>query len=397
MNRLFASAALVGLGYCMAEFVRNERSATRSSNELDKMSEGSLEPPGRAAPLPENVQALDPRFNKYMLGNTRLERLWTGARWAEGPAWFADLGLLVFSDIPNDRILKYDEKSGRVSVLRQPSGYANGNTRDLEGRLITCCQDRRAVIRTEHDGTHTVLAGEFEGKRLNGPNDVVVKSDGSIWFTDSGYRLGSYYESEHRSAEELIPKALYRFDPRSGGLDAVSKEHVRPNGLAFSPDEKKLYVSDSGLSDGPDKPTTITVYDAGDDGHLGNPQAFFDLRDLGSRAAADPPQASGSGRKERRNSPLRGRAPMAGILNYPIAGGIRVDEDGNVWAGTGWGGPETNGVVVVAPDGTAIGWIYTPEIVANVTFGGARRNRLFMTGSSSIYALHVNVAGAGLA
>ena len=175
------------------------------------------------------------------------------------------------------------------------------------------------------------------------------------------------------------------------------RRSMSANGLAFSPDEKKLYVSDSGLTDGPDKPTTITVYDAGDDGHLGNPQVFFDLRDLGAHAAANPPQASGSGPKEQRNSPFRGRAPMAGILNYPIAGGIRVDEDGNVWAGTGWGGPETNGVTVFAPDGAPIGRIYTPEIVANVTFGGAKRNRLFMTGSSSIYALHVNVAGAGLA
>ncbi|MGH6677409.1 MAG: SMP-30/gluconolactonase/LRE family protein [Bradyrhizobium sp.] len=377
----------------MAELVRNER-GPRSSDGSD---DGSLKPPDSGAPLPENVQALDSRFNKYMLGNTRLKRLWTGARWAEGPVWFADLGLLVFSDVPNDRILKYDEKSGRVSVLRQPSGYANGNTRDREGRLITCCQDRRAVIRTEHDGAQTVLAGEFEGKRLNGPNDVVVKSDGTIWFTDSGYGLGSYYESEHQPAGEMIPKALYRFDPRSGTLDAVSKEHVRPNGLAFSPDEKKLYVCDSGLTDGPDKPTTITVYDIGEDGHLGNPQIFFDLRDLGAGASTTAREGGSGRRKERRNSALRGRAPMAGVLKYPIADGIRVDEDGNVWAGTGWGGPETNGVTVFAPDGAPIGRIYTPEIVANVAFGGAKRNRLFMAGGSSIYALHVNVAGAGFA
>lgn len=394
MKRLLASAALVGLGFCMAELVRNEPAAPRRPGESD---DGSLKPPDRGAPLSENVQALDSRFNKYMLGNTRLKRLWTGARWAEGPVWFADLGLLVFSDVPNDRILKYDEKSGRVSVLRQPSGYANGNTRDREGRLITCCQDRRALIRTEHDGAQTVLAGEFEGKRLNGPNDVVVKSDGTIWFTDSGYGLGNYYESEHQPAEEMIPKALYRFDPRSGALDAVSKEHVRPNGLAFSPDEKKLYVCDSGLTDGPDKPTTITVYDTGEDGHLANPQIFFDLRDLGAGASTTAREGSSGRRSERRNSARRGRAPMAGVLKYPIADGIRVDEDGNLWAGTGWGGPETNGVTVFAPDGAPIGRIYTPEIVANVAFGGAKRNRLFMAGGSSIYALHVNVAGAGFA
>jgi gluconolactonase len=288
----------------------------------------------RGLPSPEwvrypepNVRALDARFNKYMVGNTYIERLWTGAMWAEGPVWFGDVGMLIFSDIPNDRILKYDERSGEVSVLRQPSNYVNGNTRDRDGRLLSCSQEQRAVIRTEHDGKLTVVAAEFEGKKLNGPNDIVVKSDSTIWFTDPGYGLGSYYESNHQTGEET-PRAVYRLDPRAGTVEVVSKDQTRPNGLAFSPDEKKLYICDTGITDGPDKPSDITAYDVGDDGKLSNRQTLFDLKAAGSADGADGTQPAaepgGVGRQhaagrhqergQRRHQPLRSGARAGGGL-----------------------------------------------------------------------------------
>jgi gluconolactonase len=223
------------------------------------------------------VHALDPRFYKYMVGNTYVQRLWTGSMWAEGPVYFGDLKVLVFSDIPNNRLLRYDEVTGQISVLRQPSSYANGNTRDRQGRLLSCLQDERCVIRTEHDGTLTKLAAEFDGKKLNGPNDIVVRSDDSIWFTDPGYGIGSYWESTHQTNAEL-PRTVYRFDPKSGKIDVVSKDQVRPNGLAFSPDEKKLYICDTGITDGPDKPSNIMAYDVSDDNRLTNAKVFFDLK-----------------------------------------------------------------------------------------------------------------------
>ncbi|HJT07291.1 MAG TPA: SMP-30/gluconolactonase/LRE family protein [Stellaceae bacterium] len=372
----------------------------------------------RGLPSPEwvrfpepNVRALDPRFNKYMVGNTYIERLWTGAMWMEGPVWFGDVGMLIFSDIPNNRLMKYDEHSGEVSVLREPSGYSNGNTRDRQGCLISCLQDGRAIVRTEHDGKVTVVAAEFDGKKLNGPNDVVVKSDGTIWFSDPGYGLGSYYESDHQTGEEL-PRSVYRFDPKAGKLDLVSKDQTRPNGLAFSPDEKKLYICDTGITDGPDKPSDISVYDVGDDGKLSNRQTLFDLKkqvpqleqmalnrprnQAASASGAQPAGARGEGSGG--TSPAgQAQGPEAGFFKYGIADGIRVDADGNLWAGTGWGGPVIDGVTVIAPDGAPIGRIFMPEVVANVAFGGAKRNRLFMAGSTSLYAVYVNVAGAGIA
>jgi gluconolactonase len=350
-----------------------------------------------------NVRALDPRFNKYMVGNTYIERLWTGAMWAEGPVWFADVGLLIFSDIPNNRMLKYDEQSGQVSVFRQPSSYTNGNTRDRDGRLVSCEHDSRSVVRTEHDGTLTAVADHFENKQLNGPNDIVVHSDGTIWFTDPGYGIGSYYESDHQTGEEL-PRAVYRLEPKSGKMDVVSRDQTRPNGLAFSPDEKKLYICDTGITDGPDKPSDITVYDVSDDGKLSNRQMFFDLKKMVpqmQQMAADRPRnmpmpAPGTTTEQSGGTTAPGaeQGPEAGFFKYGIADGIRLDTDGNVWAGTGWGGPAIDGVTVIAPDGTPIGRIFTPEVVANVAFGGAKRNRLFMAGSTSLYAVYVNVPGA---
>ncbi len=369
----------------------------------------------RGLPSPEwvrypepNIRALDPRFNKYMVGNTYIERLWTGAMWAEGPVWFGDVGLLIFSDIPNNRILKYDEQSGQVSVLREPSSYTNGNTRDRDGRLLSCSQDARAVIRTEHDGQLTTIAAEFEGKKLNGPNDIVVKSDGTIWFTDPGYGIGSYYESTHQTGAEL-PRAVYRIDPKAGKMDVVSKDQVRPNGLAFSPDEKKLYICDTGITDGPDKPSDITAYDVGDDGKLTNRKTLFDLKkavpmmeQMALNRPRNQPMMAGGTTAGGAATPTSGsttppgteQGPEQGFFKYGIADGIRVDTDGNVWAGTGWGGPVIDGVTVIAPDGTPIGRIFMPEVVANVAFGGAKRNRLFMAGSTSLYAVYVNIAGA---
>jgi gluconolactonase len=382
------------------------------SQEVTHRPSRSEEPFPRGLPSPEwvrypepNIRALDARFNKYIIGNTYIERLWTGAMWVEGPVWFGDVGLLVFSDIPNNRILKYDEQTGQVSVLRQPAGYANGNTRDRDGRLLSCEQDGRQIVRTEHDGKLTVIAASFEGKKLNGPNDIVVKSDGTIWFTDPGYGLGSYYESTHQTGEEL-PRAVYRVDPRAGKIDVVSKDQTRPNGIAFSPDEKVLYVCDTGITDGPDKPSEITAYDVGSDGRLGNRRTLFDLkkevpamaqmalnrpRNQPTTAAAT--NGAGGATQGSGASTPGDQGPEAGFFKYGIADGIRIDTDGNVWAGTGWGGPVIDGVTVIAADGTPIGRIFMPEVVANVAFGGAKRNRLFMAGSTSLYSVYVNVAG----
>lgn len=363
------------------------------------------------------MHALDPRFNKYMIGNTYVRRLWTGAMWVEGPVYFGDLKTFVFSDIPNNRIMKYDEVSGQVSVLRQPSGYANGNTRDQQGRLLSCLQDERCVMRTEHDGTLKKIVAEYDGKKLNGPNDIVVKSDNSIWFSDPGYGINSFYESTHQTNPEL-PRAVYRFEPNSGKLDVVSKDQVRPNGLAFSPDEKKMYICDTGITDGPDKPSNIMAYDVTGDGKLTNGKVLFDLkkevprigamvenhlRSYGMLSQADmanmavsggttPPGGAPNTATQTRGQQAEG--PEAGFFKYGIADGIRVDEDGNIWAGTGWAGPAIDGVTAIAEDGTPIGRIFIPEIIANVAFGGEKRNRLYMAGSTSIYAVDLNVAGA---
>lgn len=367
-----------------------------------------LAPPAWVRYPESNFRALDPRFYKYMIGNTYIERLWTGAMWIEGPVWFADVGLLIFNDIPRNRLMKYDERSGQVSVLREPTGYGNGNTRDRDGRLLTCQQDGRAVVRTEHDGSLTTVAAKFEGKRLNGPNDIVVKSDNTIWFSDPGYGIGSYYESDHQTGAEL-PRAVYRLDPKASKIDVVSKDQVRPNGLAFSPDEKKIYICDTGITDGSDKPSDISVYDVGDDGKLSNRKTLFDLKKfvpemerMALGQSSNQPMMAGGNTASGATTPSSGtttppgqeQSEKPGFFRYGIADGIRVDTDGNVWAGTGWGGPAIDGVTVIAADGTPIGRIFMPEVVANVAFGGPKRNRLFMAGSTSLYAVYVNIAGA---
>ncbi|MGO4714887.1 SMP-30/gluconolactonase/LRE family protein [Bradyrhizobium sp. 2TAF24] len=293
----------------------------------------------------------DSRFDARTIGHALLEKLFTGCRWAEGPAYFAAGRYLVWSDIPNDRLMRFDETDGSVSVFRQPSNNANGNTTDRQGRLVTCEHLTRRVTRTEHDGTITVLADRFEGKRLNSPNDVVVKSDGSIWFTDPTYGIDSDYEGI-AAPSEIGRSNVYRLDPDSGALTAVITDRVQPNGLAFSPDEKTLYVVDTGASHQRDLPVTITAYAVGGDGRtLGAsstfatcPEGFFD--------------------------------------------GFRCDIHGNIWTSAG------RDVFCYAPDGTHIGTIAIGEIVANVCFGGPRRNRLYICGQTSLYAIYLNTRGA---
>jgi gluconolactonase len=314
---------------------------------------GSLSTPTRY-PDPA-FEIVDPRFEKYRMSNAAIERLYTGTRWAEGPVWFGEGHYLVWSDIPNNRMMRWLEETGEVSVFRSPSNYSNGNTRDREGRLITCEHDSRRVTRTEHDGTVTVLMDRFEGKPLNAPNDVVVHSDGAIWFTDPGYGIMNNYEG-HVAAFELSAN-VYRLDPKSREAKVVVSDMRRPNGLCFSPDERKLYIVDTGGTDGPKYPRNIRVYDVVDRVRLANGRVFVDM----SPALAD---------------------------------GIRCDVDGNVWAGSGWGGPDTHGVHVFAPDGTLLGRIHLPEVCANLCFGGIKRNRLFMAASQSLYSLYVGTQGA---
>jgi gluconolactonase len=299
------------------------------------------------------VVTLDPRFSNYRVYNAAVERIWTGARWAEGPVWFGDGRYLLFSDIPNNRVLRWTEETGAVSVFQSPSECANGHTRDRQGRLISCEHDSRRVTRTELDGSITVLIDRFRGKRLNAPNDVAVHSDGGIWFTDPGYGILSNYEGHVDKFE--LPTGVYRLDPSNGEVTLVAGDIARPNGLCFSPDEKLLYIVDSGQPS--EKPHPILVYDVVEGRKLAHGRIFCDMR----------PGTSD---------------------------GIRCDADGNVWAAAGWGGEGYDGVHVFAPDGTRIGQIRLPETCANLCFGGAKLNRLFMTASQSVYALYVNARGA---
>lgn len=296
------------------------------------------------------IRVLDPRFERYVITSAKVERLATGCRWAEGPVWLGDARCLVWSDIPNDRMLRWDEETGLTSVWRRPSGFANGSTRDRVGRIVTCEHGARRVTRTEYDGSVTVLADRWEGRPLNSPNDVVVSRDGSIWFTDPAYGIAGDYEG-HRAPAEL-PTDLYRIDGTTLRLSVAASGLRSPNGLAFSPDESRLYVVESGATPRQD----IVVFDVVD-GDLREPRVLVD---------------AGDGTPD----------------------GLRVDEDGNLWCGWGMGTPELDGVRVFAPDGTPIGHIALPERCANVAWGGRARNRLFMTATTSVYALYVNTRGA---
>ena len=307
-------------------------------------------------PYPDRaVEIVDPRFGKYAVGNAAVERLYAGTRWAEGPVWVGDGRYLLFSDIPNNRILRWLEDSGEVSVFRSPSNYANGNYRDREGRLLTCEHDSRRLTRTEHDGTITVLMDQYQGKKLNAPNDLAMHSDGTIWFTDPGYGIMSNYEG-HKAAFEL-PANVYRLDPNTREVTVVASDMDKPNGICFSPDETKLYIVDTGIPKHPTDPHPIRVYDVEDGKRLKNGRLFVNM--------------------------------VAGSSD-----GIRCDVDGNVWSAAGWGPEGFNGVHVFAPDGTLIGRIHLPETCANLCFGGAKKNRLFMAASQSLYAVYVGTEGA---
>lgn len=293
-------------------------------------------------------QINDPRFANMIVPSAALEELYSGCRWAEGPVWFADHNLLIFSDIPNQRLLRYVPGQG-ISVFREPSNFANGNTRDREGRLISCEHGGRRVTRTEYDGSITVLAESYQGKKLNSPNDVVVKSDGSIWFTDPTYGIRSDYEG-YKAKVEQPSRNVFRLDPATGELAVVVDDFGQPNGLAFSPDETKLYVADSAVSHDPAAEPIIRVFDVVDGKRLTNGRVFCRL-DAG------------------------------------LPDGFRLDSEGNLWTSAG------DGVHCFAPDGTLLGKILVPQTVANLTFAGPRKNRLFITATQSLYAVYVDVSG----
>ena len=293
----------------------------------------------------------DPRFARLIFGSAKLEHLWTGGRWMEGPVYVPAAKSLVWSDIPNDRLLRLDECNGAVSVFQSPCGHHNGHTLDHEGHIIACEHGGRRVSRLEHDGRWTGLVDRHEGRRLNSPNDVVVHSDGSIWFSDPTYGIDTHYEG-HRSDPEVEGSYVYRLDPETGDLACLITEMVKPNGLCFSPDEKLLYVADTGATHVPEMEGLMRVYDI---------------------------DAVGK--------PVNGR--LFATCHAGLFDGIRADTNGNIWASTG------AGIAVYAPDGTHIGSINVPEIVANLCFGGPKRNRLFITAQTSLYSIYVNAHGAG--
>lgn len=293
---------------------------------------------------------LDDRFRRLVISSARLEKLAEGCRWAEGPAYFPAGRYLVWSDIPNDRMMRYDETSNAISVFRAPSGHSNGNTVDRQGRLVTCEHGNRRVTRTEHDGSITVIASHHQGKRFNSPNDVVVKSDGSIWFTDPAYGIDSDYEG-HKAESEIGGCHVYRVDPQSGAVSIVADDFVRPNGIAFSPDERRLYIADTGATHKADGPQHIRVFDVDENGALTGGTIFATC--------------------------------TSGLFD-----GFRLDDAGRIWTSAG------DGVHCYESDGTLIGKILVPEAVANVVFGGVKRNRLYICATTSLYAIMLPVNGA---
>jgi len=301
------------------------------------------------------IEVLDDAFLALRLYSASIEQLATGCRWSEGPVWFGDGRYLLWSDIPNNRILRWDDCSGAVSVFREPSNNANGHARDRQGRLLSCEHLTRRVTRTEHDGTVTVLADRHDGKRLNSPNDIVCAKDGAIWFTDPSFGIHGHYEGDPGTQE--LPHAIYRLPPE-GGLQPMLTDLKAPNGLAFSPDESELYVVESRA----EPHRRLWAYRVGANGALSNKRLVIDAAD-------------------------------GGALD-----GIAIDAEGHIWCG--WGGngrmpsEPLDGVRVFDAAGKALGHIHLPERCANLCFGGAKRNRLFMAASHSLYALYVNVQGA---
>ena len=297
------------------------------------------------------VEIIEESFRKYVIFNAGMERIFTGCRWAEGPVWFGDGGYLLFSDIPNNRILRWSEDTNDVSEYRIPSNNSNGNARDTQGRLITCEHLTRRVTRTEHDGTISVIADSFRNFKLNAPNDVVSHSDGSVWFTDPGYGIMNDYEGDKSELE--LPTAVYRIHPSTGDVQVMATGLIGPNGLCFSPNFDKLYIADSGSTD----PRSIFVYDVTDNGTSLSRGRIF--RETGSDSTD----------------------------------GIRCDIDGNLWASSQRG---TNSISVYSPEAQLIGRIHLPEMPSNLTFGGMKKNRLFITASQSVYSIYTGTKGASL-
>ena len=296
------------------------------------------------------IEIIKPEFADRTLGHAHVERLWTGGRWCEGPAWFAAGRYLVWSDIPNDRMMRFDDTDSSVSVFRQPAQNSNGNSLDRSGRLVTCEHLTRRVTRTDHDGSVTVLADRVDGRRFNSPNDLVVRSDGSVWFTDPPYGILMDYEGR-RADSEIGACHVYRWDPKTCEVTTVATTYVKPNGLAFSPDETILYIADTGRSHDPYGPAHIRRHIVSDDGRtLDHGEVFATC--------------------------------TSGLFD-----GFRLDRDGYLWSSAG------DGVHCLNPDGELVGKIHIPETVANVCFGGPKLNRLFITATTSLYAVFVNTNG----
>jgi gluconolactonase len=316
-------------------------------------------------PLPNSrypdghIESLDKRF-KGSVGTGAVERIATGFRWVEGPQYFPAWRCLIFSDIPNNRMMRLDEDDNHLSVFRYPSLNSNGNTSDAQGRLVSCEHTGRRIVRTEFNGTITVIADQYNGKKLNSPNDVIVASNGSIWFTDPTYGVRGWYEGLHGEIEQQKHN-VFRVDPQSGEVKVVVDDFVQPNGICFSPDEKKLYVIDSGISEGLGSPAHIRVFDVDiDTGKVSNSKVYAD-----------------------------GFAPA-------LTDGMRADVEGNIWCSVGWGDPKEDGVRCYSPAGELLGKIHIPETVGNMSFGGVLRNRLYIGATSSVYACYVGTQGAGL-
>lgn len=296
----------------------------------------------------DGYELTQPRFKRCVLPNAELEKLAEGFRWTEGPVWFGDRDEFLFSDLPNNRVMRWSEGGG-LSVFRRDSDFENGHTRDGEGRLLSCAHRGRRIHRTELDGSITSLVERYEGKRLNSPNDIVVKSDGTIWFSDPHYGIQTDYEGGKQEAE--LPANVYRFDPRDGSLRVVADDFQGPNGLCFSPDETRLYIVETGLQFAAEPVQHIRVFDVGEEGRLSGGRVFCTI---------DPGNADG----------------------------IRCDEDGNLWSSAG------DGVHCLDPGGELLGKILVPSTVANFTFGGRNRSRLFLCASHTVYAIYTNVRGA---
>lgn len=295
-------------------------------------------------------EVMDKSFASFVLGNAPVKQIATGFDWVEGPVWFGDANCLLFSDIPNNKIMRWTPGVG-TSVYREPSNYANGHTRDREGRLLSCEHGARRVTRTEHDGSISIIADSFEGKRLNSPNDVVVKSDDTIWFTDPHYGIMTNYEGF--KSEQELPCQVYKVDMAAGTMEAVLTDFACPNGLAFSPDEDRLYVVDTGVIFDKNAERHIRMFDVADDGKLTGGEVFHEI-------------------------------------NPGFADGIRLDSDGNVWSSAG------DGVHCINPDGELIGKILTPELVSNICFGGRSKHQLFITATTSVYSIRLNRQGVQL-